>query len=517
MKAWFLSLVLAFSMGARAEYENPGLSDFMYELTGTTISGRGLFKHPAPTIAEIEQDQYQFNSYPQFLDYLFKRQPRLKDRFVLLHQSASLQLASPEHPRVLAFDGGVTYSFSEHPENRNLRVEMLEVSPDDYQIKMSEIVFDDAGVKINKQPKACLSCHGQPAKMLWDPYDFWPQSFASSVGIVATKGEIDAYAALKTNAGESEILKRLHLPEKLDLGTEHNTAFTQYVTQINLASWVKQNLDKPSFEGWQWPLLWILNVCNARTEIALNLDEAQSAFPPSEYETYKTRLQEIYADTVTARTHFKTFQDRLLSQAFPFSETIYAIDHSRLIRESADMAHLHTIFDLGSVDASNLSTSPFANDSFIASPAHFLLDFQMALLELKPEWFAGLTISTLELGLKSPSHIRLSCDELAAKSQTTTRTWNRQGAWSGYRTVKSTRPVINRCARCHSEQLRPSVPQIPFTNSLQLANWLRDPQTLGAVKIRQRISTDAQGRMPPDHPLTSQEIESVSEFLKVLE
>lgn len=506
---------------AGADYARPfNADDFLYILDGDQIVERGLFRAPAPTISDLELDRFRFGNYTEFIDYLLKENPDFKFRNILLHHSASLQFASLEHPRVLLFGGGMVYAFSEHPLNREPRVEILEVSREDYQIKMAEIVFDAEGPKLQREPKACAACHGSPAKMLWDPYDFWPQAFAGAVGSPTKESEIAAYKDLFARRSSSPLLSRLDLPAEFSLGQEGNTAFTQFVGQANLAGWAKRELGSPGFKAWRAPLLSILSVCQtSQAGPQLSIDAKwESLFKPEERAPIEGRLRQIHADAFEARAEFKKFQDDLLEEFLPNSPFFrHKVDHTRLENETADIARIRTVLDLGGVDASNLTTSPFANAYFISNPAHVLLDFKMVLFELFPDWFEGLTKEPLEFGLGKPTHFNLKCDELAARSFAESRPPLQPGPWSPHGAYFARRPVVNRCASCHTEGRDPDAPRIPFHDSLKLSAWLRDPAIQGAAKIRDRVTRTGRGAMPPRHPLTREEIESLNAFVSVLE
>lgn len=491
---------------------------YSYTFTGGVVTDRGVFKVPVPGIAEIERDRPQFNTYPQFLDYLFKQAPSLKDHFVILHHSASLQFASTEHPRVILFDGGKAFTFSEHPENRSLKVEMLEASPVDYSIQLSEITFaKNGGVKIERNPRACIACHGRPAKMLWDPYDFWPNAFGSAVGAMHSKQETAAYDRLRAAAGSSEILKRLNLLPKLELGPEEeNTPFTQYVGQINLASQLNHALQSQNLNGWRFPLMSVLSSCHSRfdTDYSQALSSLLEMFRVDERAEFQARVDRIYASLVPARDHMKATQVALHKVLFPNPEVLFNIDHQRLKGEAVDMAMIRAVFDAAGVNLQNLSTSHIANDYFIGNPSNVLLDATAVLNELRPEWYRGIKYTEQTLGTEKNGWLAFDCEQLKVGSLKAPRSVPAATQFTSMSAVKRERPVINRCAKCHTEGFDFDAKMIPFDNSLELARLLRDPAAKWGQKIMDRVQRSGRGQMPPDDPLTREEIESLKEMIE---
>ncbi len=524
MRVLLLIATLFFAPGIWAQSDYAEVLDFtryVYKFEDGRVTERGIFRVPVPGVNEIERDRPQFNTYPQFLDYLFNQAPSLKDHFVILHHSASLQMASLQHPRLILFDGGKAFAFSEHPENRALKVELIETSPIDYSLSMAEITFArEGGVKIERNPKACVACHGRPAKLLWDPYDFWPNAFGSSVGAMSSVQEKVGYEALRSRASQSEILKRLNLPNGFDLGAEENTPFSQYVGQINLASQLGRALQSRDLNGWRFPLLSILSSCHSKFDTKFS--EAKPAllqlFRPEERAEVESRLNRLYSDLVIARAHMKTTQASLLSAYFPNPTSLFKIDHERLHSENADLAMIRTIFESVGINLNNLSTSHLANDYFIANPSHILLDMTAVLNDVAPEIFVNLGINPQpqDVGTGIPGWVSFDCEMLKQQSLIAERSPPTPMQWRPLQAPKNERPVINRCAKCHTEGFDDEAPFIPFNDSLELAKWLRDPAKRLGQKIMDRVQRTGPGQMPPGKPLTPEEIDSLREMIEAL-
>ncbi|NJL26323.1 MAG: hypothetical protein HC902_15020 [Calothrix sp. SM1_5_4] len=179
------------------------------------------------------------------------------------------------------------------------------------------------------------------------------------------------------------------------------------------------------------------------------------------------------------------------------------------------------ILDLAGVDASDLSASLMANDSLIGTPGLFFFDLLNALYENRPDLFQGVSVSRRDLGTGSMSWLELDCSELRSKSlalQNVPR--SPSGLWRSFRDLSSTiRPVISRCAKCHSEGLAPvedEVPEIPFHDSALLAERIRNPRDNLGQLILKRIESRGRDMMPPDRALSPEESAAMREFIEVL-
>lgn len=514
---WLLPiLVLACSFVGAQDLED-SFFRYTYRLDGLEIRERGVFRVRVPSFAEIERDRYRFNDYPQFIDYLLQQAPSLKNHFILLHHSQSLQLASVEHPRVILFDGGMMLAFAEHPENRQIKVEILESDPQTYELRPREIVFGQDGIEFRHEPKACVSCHGKPAKPLWDPYDFWPNAFGAAVGQLHTQQEKDAYVQLKANALSSPLLSRLQLKPQIGIGHEENTAFTQYIHQINLGQWMKREFARVNLSAIRYPLVATFGACF--TVFPRRDFEEQKRkileFLPGLSSTEIARLDAIYLDVVQARSKTKQFQDQLVATYFPAPIFLGRIDHERLGAERGDVALVRWLLDLAGVDAANLSTSHIANDYLFSSPSFFLLDALMVLREIQPELFEGLSLAPQDLHSGIPAWLKVDCAELQEKSLAARQVYMaRASLWRPHTQVQFERPPIARCAKCHTEGFDAKAPPIPFEDTRLLAHRLRTTR-LGDQIIK-RIESHGEDQMPPGRPLSAGEIESMKEFIRVL-
>ena len=132
----------------------------------------------------------------QSLEELLKVLPEdTKSNYVLLYQSRSLHEASFANPRVLLFQksGQFVMSFNGSPEQRGFQaLEVMQFNGAQKKFEFHEIRWDE----ITKKPKvsevnpaACLHCHGDPARALWDTPPLWPGVYGETYNAGLTETE----------------------------------------------------------------------------------------------------------------------------------------------------------------------------------------------------------------------------------------------------------------------------------------------------------------------------------------
>lgn len=488
------------------------LTDFAPEFENTKYIKNGLFNNRPPDFDQLVKDQSQFHDSDSFLKYLIAKSPSLAKNYILVHNSESQQLSSLEEPRVLLFQGGIFYGLSNHPGQKDKRVEILEVDPKTSKVSLAEIIFTDKGPKFEKNPKSCVACHGVNSKPLWNPYDFWPNTFNSAIGFVSDKQESKAYENLVQKSTTHPILKHLTVPEKLSFDTEKVTDFTAAISFVNLGRWIQDNITEDNLGGYVAPLAATLSFCTGNQDFKIEPDKEGLAafFREDEWKTLSSDYDKIKSDVVSGRAFFKKFLDQTLLRIFPNPERDYIVDHSRLARETITLAQMALIFKNAGIDTSNLSPSLIGNDILISAPTNFAIDFVTYLYILKPQLFKNINVLPESLGYQSTHWIKGDCNQLKQLSLATSREPSKNNFWKSYREVKDSRPVISRCAKCHVENQ--SAPYIPFDQPLKMAQWLKS----GRAKISERIHMKGKGQMPPVTALSKQEIEALEAFMDVL-
>lgn len=519
-------LAAAFCLGAwsPALAAVPQFDSYTQSLRGRKIIANGLFAEKVPHLEGIEKELPYLKSDVDFFNYLDKNFPHLLDNFVLVHHSESQQLSSLAHPRIILFGGGAAFTFSEEPSQKNRKVEMLFANPKTYEVSLHELSFEKDRAILNKNPASCLACHGSPSRPLWNPYDFWPQSYGSAIGMMGTQGEKDAYLQLLRKAAQSPLLSRLPLPANYTLGDEAVTAFTQYILKLNMGRWIYQNLPPGGpFDAFAKPFIAVAGLCLNETEgsnlTPVDFKKLPDFFPPSLLASQQSLLDHLRRDQSVSRKHFKSYLEAKQKEIFPDLQYLFKVDHARLQNESDMLATMRWVFAMAGVNTQDLSSSLIGNDTLISVPSDFSMEFLLSLLELRPDLFTDIPF-TESMVTKDLAFMNLLCDKLAPKSHQALR--NSKTApqlFQVYTEDVLSRPVISRCSKCHVEHLGDAfnpAPSIPFDNPFLLSQLLRAPDSKLKVRIEKRISTNGPGQMPPLHPLSQKEKEALMSYLENL-
>lgn len=519
MRLIYVLVTLAFVFRVQAQQE-----DFVKQLPvfkGQKIVSRGVFRDKVPSFQELQAQASRFQDYDSFLKVLFTEAPSLRQNFVLVHNSESQQLSSLEHPRVLLFGGGMAFGLSESPDQKDRRVEIMQVDPKNYEVSLHEIVFYKDGPEFVEKPQSCTACHGSPAKPLWNPYDFWPNAFGSAIGFVGTKQETAAYQKILDGRKKSVLMSELRMSSKITQDTEDITAFTQYIHQINLGRWSFENL-KPSsgIDEFAEPLIAALSYCAGDNNVASE-KRLREFFHPADVALLPKNYKEIHMDLKNSRTHFKKYLDEMQKRIFPNGDVIFKVDHSRLAEELGILTQIRYIFEMAGVDASNLSTSLVGNDSLISAPSNAPLDFVGSFFEARPDLFKGVKWEASEVRPNQTSWIKADCNSLKASSRKKRRHFASEKKWPTFNEIANARPVISRCSKCHVEGLNAEIvpaPRIAFGRPQDLATALRKPELRLKDRIiaRVREGRGTLSQMPPGKALTDAEVEALSAYLENL-
>lgn len=108
----------------------------------------------------------------------------LRSRYALVFASRSLQVATYNAPRVVLYgpDAHLVVTFNGDPGQRGFySVETLEFGQD-RQFRLREIRFPPPGSSepvlfSEPNPRTCLTCHGSPARPVWDSWPLWPGAY----------------------------------------------------------------------------------------------------------------------------------------------------------------------------------------------------------------------------------------------------------------------------------------------------------------------------------------------------
>lgn len=512
-----LSLLLL-SLGLSAKAQQVGIHQYFRNIdpNGKIISN-GVFQEKVPSIQDIVSGLPNFKSDTDFLFYLLTSYPHLKNNFILVHKTESQQLSSLTHPRIIFYGGGSAFAFSEDPQQRDRRVEILTADSKSFAVSLHEITFKHGNAKLESNPTSCTACHGAPARALWNPYDFWPNAFGSSIGRIGTKQEALAYENLKSRAPKSELLSQLNLPVKYNLDTEGISAFSMYISGLNQGRWIAHNLKTKAFDKVAKPFIAVIGGCvNEQVYNGLPTIELMKKFLPTQVvDKNLFVLNEMVKDQISARNSFKTMLDKQLINIYPNPVITDVVDHSRLESEAPMMAYMRWVLSLGGVDSSDLSASLFGNDTLMASPGHFMAEFTTALYEIRPDLLQDFKFKVGNFVLNS-SYIQPDCDSLMEAINKEAQPEFNDSHFVSLRRDAKARPVLSRCSKCHSEGLGDwdfEAPYIPFNDPGMMSQLLRAPNSNLRAKIEERVRAHGNDQMPPENRLSEAEIAALLAYL----
>jgi hypothetical protein len=125
-------------------------------------------------------DRRDLRSVPELLGALPES---LRSHFVLMTRSRSPEPASPEGPRVILYgeDARQVVAFDRFMDS----VQMMTFDDASSTFAFREVTFPEVAgrptmVVSEANPARCTSCHGVPARPVWDTYPVWPGALGES-------------------------------------------------------------------------------------------------------------------------------------------------------------------------------------------------------------------------------------------------------------------------------------------------------------------------------------------------
>lgn len=126
---------------------------------------------------------------PSLVGLLADLPPSLRENFVLMQQTQSLQQATPEAPRQILFgaDARFLLAVSGIPTDPRYQIlEFAEFEPATGVYHFGTVDFSGSGRPVVKRDVAfCAGCHGRPTRPIWGVYPDWHGAYGDEHGVVA--------------------------------------------------------------------------------------------------------------------------------------------------------------------------------------------------------------------------------------------------------------------------------------------------------------------------------------------
>ena len=117
----------------------------------------------------------------------------VRNRYVMMYRSRSLQKASFQKPRAIVFEGDASFiaGFNDESLPGGNTLEVIQFREAERKWEFREISFPKDGgrpVISNANPRKCLECHQSPSRVdvdprpNWEPYSNWPGAYAGIDG-----------------------------------------------------------------------------------------------------------------------------------------------------------------------------------------------------------------------------------------------------------------------------------------------------------------------------------------------
>ncbi|SMF60452.1 hypothetical protein [Pseudobacteriovorax antillogorgiicola] len=482
LKALFASLFLSTSIYAIDSFTDYSIKlDEGYPRLYPHINNNSL------TIDEIEQNLDQSTNYQSFLEYLKIREPKLFEHFILFHHSGSLQLASPEKPRTVLFYGGLILAFAEDQDQTTRRVEIIEFDAQAMRFNFHELRFTH-GMEIERNPKKCLTCHGDDPRPIWEPYDFWPKIYGSHLSRFGTQKEKDGYTAIQAESAKDSVLSYLEFEPLRRNYNEVVETFTQYISTMAMVRMMdrwRSHDDKLS--PFTYTIAAILNGCTASNDPVGQIQRLKNYLSPQQHIALEQRFEGLWQDTLATRSHFKQYLINRYDSFYPNEPIIFSMNHDRLISEVQSIAQLRFILEGVGIFLDEHTMSQGDNPFFFSVPGNSARDLLAAFFQFDADSLFAANPDFVHSQFQWPN---FNCQDLARRAQS--------NAASGqlYQSThnKSESSSLGTCMSCHTVNSR--APYIPFDDSSKLRDWM--VRSGGLSKLQDRLSRTGSGQMPPD-------------------
>ena len=497
------ALVLALSSSLAA---NAYRADFRSQAYGAVVDADGPFETVDRFVEAIQ------TSGAQTVEDAIPLLPaNVRSNYVLMYRSRSLQRATFQAPRAIAFEADASFiaAFNGGAQFKGGdSIELIQFKPDERRYEFRELSFAPgrAPTLSPPNPAKCLQCHQSAARRdvdprpNWEPYFFWPGAYGSEDGNL-----------------NSDIRKVSNLSSKL-LPSDAPLIAEQIREEDELKAFVAG----PKSTNPRYRSLGEFKPANNLTFTQLLL---WTNFRRVSRLAAQTPLFDIYKYNLLESTACSAYEDKFELRGLPeipralhaeAFERIRAADRDK--RKFADYRYtltrqLDSLFGARGVEMSDWSMD-------------FKTGARFAFIERMGGPNENTAPFSAALALEFPQEEGLSCDELRARAQ---RAWSRAGergiaaVFAAFRAAQAPKPALNgpalaaKCARCHDGD--GAGPELPFRDEIRLAKALgsrKYPRGDLMAEIEYRISDIALAdeAMPQDRPLSDADRKTLVDWLR---
>jgi hypothetical protein len=207
----------------------------------------------------------------QSIEQLLPRLPEdLRANYILMHESRSLQGASPQNPRVILFGNDARLTCAFNGDAKQIGFDSIECFQfrdrafDFRQIQfptpengLKQVVFSKANQSTDGKT-SCTGCHREDPRPNWDGYDRWPGAFGSRDdrvnGSFELENELKAFNSKRDQHPRYRWLKSVSAPtapylNDLKVSSRPNLRFTSLTNRMN--AWRLLRLMEANTQRWQ--------------------------------------------------------------------------------------------------------------------------------------------------------------------------------------------------------------------------------------------------------------------------
>jgi hypothetical protein len=451
----------------------------------------------------------------------------LRAQYTLVFQSRSLQGATYANPRVILFgnDATLVLTFNGDPAERGYdAVESMEFDGATESFRLREIQFGGKGAPptvSEANPPRCGSCHGSPARPIWDTPPSWPgvygERYLHGLSTEEAKG-IRAFLAIQPmhprfrsliapgRFGERGTYVTSSAAAYNGRTTEPpNAQLSSLLTRLNTRTIVGRLVSSPGYASHQYVLL-------AAAEG--DCGPLEDFYPRSLREALRIQLREYLVSHAQVDARQDATKSRRLGRT--------KVTRSLAVRP-ADMGQLRFVVERGLAGNTDSWTLALESNTFDLAAPPGAWTVREALLQ---------KVATADNGLAELHEYRTFtpsdeyCRRLAERSRQALEEWFAilpTGSAVAARDESRIRvataigsdapPAVRLCVTCHTGEI---APLIPFGNPQELAVKLRGGNYAHGHlldEVQYRLSEPAGNeRMPQGTLLATEEIQALKSY-----